>query len=111
MQNSSQKSPECNVGSEDLPDVTSDEVCFTLRQLKNRGAPGEDGTIPENLNIPGTSLQEALAMLFTRCLVEMEVIENWNNSVITLLHKKGGIKRLHNYRASYLTCINSLIKS
>lgn len=97
-QHSSRRPPVLNVGSEDLPDVTPDEVCLALRQLKNRKAPGEDGIIPEILKTPSKKLQLALAMLFTKCLIETKVPEDWNNAVITLLHKKGDIKKLDNYR-------------
>ena len=86
------------IWSEELPDVTSYEIQLALHQLKNRKAPGEDGIIPEMLKINSEPLQTILAELFTKCLIETKVPENWNNDVITLLHKKGDIKNLDNYR-------------
>ncbi|KAI5646414.1 angiotensin-converting enzyme domain-containing protein [Phthorimaea operculella] len=59
-----------NVGSEEIPDVTPDEIELALRKMKNRRAPGEDGIIPEMLKTTGKWFWEALASLFSKCLLE-----------------------------------------
>lgn len=90
--------PIMNVGSEDLPDVIISEIQHALQQLKNRRSPGEDGIIPEMIKACDGKVHEILTTLFNKCLHEADVPDDWNNAVIILLHKKGDIKKLENYR-------------
>lgn len=87
-----------NVGSEDMPDITVDEVKAAVAEMKNKKSPGEDGVPVEAIKLGGDSLLKAITALFNQCLQWEEVPEAWENAVITLLHKKGDITKLENYR-------------
>jgi hypothetical protein len=87
-----------NVGSEDMPDITVDEVKAAVAEMKNKKSPGEDGVPVEAIKLGGDSLLGAITTLFNQCLQWEEVPEAWENAVITLLHKKGDITKLENYR-------------
>ncbi|XP_073960723.1 uncharacterized protein [Choristoneura fumiferana] len=87
-----------NVGSEEIPDVTIEEVQLALRQVKNRRSPGQDNIIPEMLKLGSADLWRAIALLFTNCILDGRVPSEWHNAVIILLHKKGDIRKLDNYR-------------
>ena len=87
-----------NVGSEDMPDITVEEVKAAVAEMKNRKSPGEDGVPIEAIKLGGDSLLGAITALFNQCLQWEEVPEAWENAVITLLHKKGDITKLENYR-------------
>ena len=87
-----------NVGSEDIPDITLEEVQYALKHMKNNKAPGPNGIITEAVKCGGELLQQATVQLLNRCLSEGNVPADWNTAAITLLHKKGDQKRLENYR-------------
>ena len=48
-----QKVHVCNVGSEEIPDITREEIRAALRQMKNRKSPGEDKITCEMLKMGG----------------------------------------------------------
>lgn len=87
-----------NVGSEDMPDVTPDEVRAALKDTKNGKSPGEDGIPIEALKLGGDELVGAIAELFNKCLEKGKIPKDWTNAEIILLHKKGDITKLENYR-------------
>jgi len=87
-----------NVGSEEMPDITIDEVQASLNEMKNKKAPGEDNIPIEAIKEGGPVLLEMVTVLFNKCLEQERVPEAWENAVITLLHKKGDITKLENYR-------------
>jgi len=87
-----------NVGSEEMPDITMDEVQTALDEMKNGKAPGEDDIPIEAIKEGGRALLEMITALFNKCLEQTKVPEMWENAIITLLHKKGDITKLENYR-------------
>ncbi|XP_050465081.1 uncharacterized protein LOC126858648 [Cataglyphis hispanica] len=87
-----------NQGSEDIPEVTISEVENTLASMKNNRAPGEDQIIIEAIKVSGKSMMCALQKLFNACISKGITPTQWNNAVIILIHKKGDIANLTNYR-------------
>lgn len=87
-----------NVGSEELPEITVEEVQSSLKEMKNNKAPGEDDIPTEAIKVGGCTLLELITALFNRCLEEEKIPRAWENAIITLLHKKGDITKLENYR-------------
>jgi len=69
-----------------------------LKNMKKGKAPGDDEILTEVLKLGGDVIITQLADLFTQCLREGRVPDNWCNAVIILLHKKGSITDLGNYR-------------
>ena len=87
-----------NVGSEELPDVTVVEVKAAVTEMKNKKSPGENGVPIEAIKFGGNTLLRAITTLFNNCLELGKIPEAWENAVIILLHKKGDITKLENYR-------------
>ena len=87
-----------NQGSEEMPDITPNEVRKALQAMKNNKSPGEDGIVTEAIKLAGSGLLGALARLFNKCLSEATTPTQWNNAEIILLHKKRDIEDLKNYR-------------
>ena len=87
-----------NVGSEELPDITVEEVRAALAEMKDRKSPGEDGVPVEAMKLGGDTLLEAVTALFNKCMGLENIPKSWENAVIILLHKKGDITKLENYR-------------
>jgi len=81
-----------------------------MLHMKNNKAPGEDGIAIELLK-GGHAVARHLARLFTSCIVNRTVPDMWNNAIIVLLHKKGDIKDINNYRPISLTSHTSKLFS
>ena len=74
-----------NVGSEELPDITKEEVKAAVIEMKNRKSPGEDGVPIEAIKLGGDTLVSAITALFNKCLESEKIPKAWQNAVITLL--------------------------
>jgi endonuclease/exonuclease/phosphatase family metal-dependent hydrolase len=81
-----------------IQEVLSTEVCHAIKQMKNNKAPGPDGMVIDIIKEGGHELFQHIARLFTNCLSTRKIPEDWNNAIIILLHKKGDIKDINNYR-------------
>lgn len=87
-----------NQGSEEMPDITEEEVLKSMSEMKNNKAPGEDDIVIEAVREGGEQLLKAITKLFNKCLMETTTPTNWNNAIIIIMHKKGNIADLKNYR-------------
>lgn len=96
-----------NVGSEDIPDITKDEIYNAIKKMKNK-APGEDGIATEAIKAGGPTLIDTLERIYNLCLRNQDIPTRWNNSIMILLHKKGDETNLENYRP--ISLLNHLYK-
>lgn len=87
-----------NVGSEDIPEITIEEIKETLKQMKNRKCPGEDQITSEMLKMGGKAVEKAIHILLNKCLQEGKIPTDWYNSEVVLLFKKGDTADIENYR-------------
>ena len=81
-----------------IPDILSSEIEKAISQMNNNKAPGEDGIVIELMKEGSAEVYGPLARLFTSCIRTRKTPKDWNNAVIILLHKKGDIKDIGNYR-------------
>ena len=86
-----------NIG-DDPPEVMPSEVEFALHEMKNGKAPGIDGIVAEILKLAGKHTIDCLAKVYTSCLRERRIPNHWNKAKIILIHKKGDIENIKNYR-------------
>lgn len=87
-----------NVGSEELPDITEEEIESAIKCMKNNKTPGEDGIVSEMIKLGGRCVIKTLRTLYNACLFGGSTPEKWNNAVMIILHKKGDITDIGNYR-------------
>lgn len=87
-----------NQGSEDIPDITEEEIRGALNEMKNNKAPGEDDLVIEAIKSAGEPVTKALGLLFNKCLAEGITPSQWSNAIIITMHKKGDPTDLGNYR-------------
>ena len=84
--------------TEDIPDVSLDEISMALEHLKNNKAPGDDGITAELLKAGGKPILEVLQRLFNSVIHEGKTPQAWHRSVVVLFFKKGDNTLLKNYR-------------
>lgn len=87
-----------NQGSEEIPEITVHEIQKSIFEMKNNKSPGEDEVVVEALKLGGEKLLQSIKVLFNECLIQGKTPQQWNNATITLIHKKGDITNLANYR-------------
>lgn len=78
--------------------VKTSEIERALRGMNRNKAPGPDAIVVEMVIHGGTRLWTSIADLCTACIKGRTVPSSWNESNIILLHKKGDIKDINNYR-------------
>lgn len=93
-----------NVGSETIPEITISEIEDALNHMKNGKAPGNDGITCEMIKTGGHQLLETMRILLNRCITTGEIPETWYEAQMILLHKKGDILNINNYRPISLLC-------
>ena len=87
-----------NVNSEDISEITTEEINSVLQEMKNNEAPGIDYITKELLKDGGEEILQTLNTLFNKCLDAGKVASDWKNAITILLYKKGDKQDLNNYR-------------
>ena len=82
----------------EVPEVTIDEIRNCLRGMKRGKAGGEDGITIDLIIDAGDVVLIKLARLYTNCFQTCSVPSAWKNFIMILIHKKGDIADLKNYR-------------
>ena len=83
--------------------ITISELKNIIRKLKNNKSPGEDMLLNEMLKYGSSILLPALTKLFNLILSTSHFPHQWNESLISLLHKKGSFYDTNNYRGISIT--------
>ena len=93
--------------------ITKDEVKVALRKLKNRKAAGPDGIIGELIKNACIyePILDFLVKFFNSLFDSGSYPENWCNSIVLPLYKKGDVNNANNYRGISLCDISSKLYS
>jgi hypothetical protein len=94
---------------DNIPKITKVEIKDALRLMKNNKCPGEDQIGIELIKMGGDRLLEHLTTLFNLCLEERNIPTNWKNASLILIHKKGSIEEMKNYRP--ISLLSNLYKT
>lgn len=101
-----------DVDNEDLDrPISKEEILFAIRKLKNSKAPGQDGLIAEFFKHFNDTAMEFLVTLFNILFTNGIYPNNWTESVILPLFKKGDKNNTHNYRGISLSDVISKLYS
>lgn len=87
-----------NQGSEDIPEISLEEIKAAIGEMKNNRSPGDDGVVIEAIKEGGLAVLKTLKSLFNECLIQQRTPTRWDNAITTLIHKKGDATNLTNYR-------------
>ena len=79
---------------------SEDEIRLSVKHLKAEKKPGPDSIIPEFFMYGGETLLPILIKLFNRLFKNGEYPDNWTESIIVTLHKKGDVNNVENYRGT-----------
>ncbi|XP_050449705.1 uncharacterized protein LOC126850606 [Cataglyphis hispanica] len=86
-----------NIGSEEILDITDDEIKLALCQMKGgRASNGKDGITQEMLQLDESVTLYSLNILLNKCLQTSKVYDNWQNAHLS--YKKGDKLNIENYR-------------
>ena len=92
-----------------IPPITKSEVVKTIRKVKVSSAPGPDSISNEVLLDFGEVIAGPLAGLFNSILTLGYPPKQWLLSEIILIHKKGSLLDINNYRpVSLSSCIQKI---
>ena len=96
----------CKVGQElDSVEFTAEKVEKKLKKLRPTAAPGPDKIWARVAHDLATELSIPLAMVYSKCMDEGVVPEEWKWANVTPIYKKGSKGLPGNYRPVSLTCI------
>ncbi len=84
--------------NEDVPQPTTEEVRSAIQRLKNNKSAGSDGIPAELLKAAGTNFIDAFHQLLVKIWNAETMPNEWNQSIICPIHKKGDKKECKNYR-------------
>ena len=84
--------------NEDVPQPTTEEVRSAIQRLKNNKSAGSDGIPAELLKAAGTNFIGAFHQLLVKIWNAETMPNEWNQSIICPIHKKGDKKECKNYR-------------
>jgi hypothetical protein len=88
-------------------DITLDEVCAAIRNLKNGKAAGEGGVLGEMLKNATHAIDPFLCMYFNHLFKESIFPTRWARAILVPLLKKGNVNDTNNYRGISLLSILS----
>lgn len=92
----------------EIPNILSSEILQIINSLKNNKCPGSDKITYEQIKLNGDVLLPLLSTLFNKILYTEHIPEQWKESIIILLHKKGNRNEITNYRP--ISLITNLYK-
>lgn len=86
------------IDKEEIPDILVREVEKALASQKQDKSPGPDNISNEVLLHTKTTAAKILTTLFNEVMTTENIPTQWTESKIVLLHKKGDIYNINNYR-------------
>lgn len=95
---STQENGPQNITINESTTITAEEVKETLKKIKNRKSPGQDGIPNELLKYGGESLVTEITSLANKILLEQRIPSAWKTSTMILMFKRGDKKEPNNYR-------------
>jgi len=82
----------------EVEELTIEDLKRVIRNLKNDKVAGTDGTHPELIKYRGNKLLNRVYELVRQILEEERIPEEWKETTIGLIHKRGDRDRCENYR-------------
>ena len=82
-----------------IPEITSEELQDAIRKLKKGKSPDSDGIRAEDIKACNEETKEMVRQIFNEIIRENEFTpEAWKEVKIKVLHKKGDVENVGNYR-------------
>ena len=97
------------ITSIDTGDTSVAEIRRAIHRLQSGKSPGMDSISAEMLKSSENDAVKQLHLLFNSICKEQRVPEDWKNSLIVKVHKKGDLTQCDNYRGISLLSVPSKI--
>lgn len=88
-----------NAGSEEIPEIATYALEAALQQMKNGRTHDKYKITSEMLKVGGDAVIHSLKILFSKCLDESRIPDDWRNAQVILLFKKGDNKNIEPFIA------------
>jgi hypothetical protein len=82
----------------EVEEITIDDVEKAIRNLKNNKAAGTDGIRSELIKYGGYNLLNRISDLVRKIWKEERIPEEWKETIIVPIHKRGDTDKCENYR-------------
>ena len=86
-----------NPDSSEVPPIMTSEVKKTLKEMKNK-APGVDNLTSDIMKLEGEESVKQLTKMFNQILATKKIPAEWKEAKMIILHKKGDMRDIKNYR-------------
>jgi len=84
----------------ELEELTIEDITKAIRNLKNNKVAGTDGIHPELIKYGGNKLLNRMYELVRQIWEEKRIPEEWKETIIVPIHKRGYRDRCENYRGN-----------
>ena len=82
-----------------IPEITTEELQTAINKLKKRQIPGNKGIRAEDIKDCDEETREMVRQIFNENMKRKEFTpEDWKKVTIKVIHKKGGVENVSNYR-------------
>jgi len=95
-----------------VPEPSAAEFELAINKLESHKSPGIDQILAELIKAAGTTIFLEIHKLITSILKKEELLEEWKESIIVPIHKKGDKADCDNYRGiSHLPTIYKILSN
>ena len=82
-----------------IPEITSEELQYAIRKLRKGESPDSDGIRAQDIKACNDETREIVRQIFNEIIEQNEFTpEAWKRVKIKVLHKKGDVENVGNYR-------------
>ena len=94
-----------------IPEITTEELQVAINKLKKRKSPDSKGIRAEDIKACDDETKEMVRQIFNEIIKRNEfTLEDWKKVTIKVIHKKGDVESVSNYRPDlFIACVVQIV--